>query len=76
MSPYEINVLLHYHCHAHDYEDVERNPPVWRPTIEGLIRDGLIEKSTTANYRITEKGRFYVIEGLCQVPVPVQTWRF
>ncbi len=76
MSPYEIDVLLWYHCRCVDHPDRLRVPPVWNPTIEKFFRDGLITHSENKElaYELTEKGHFYVTEGLCKVPLPVSEW--
>lgn len=77
MTPYEIDVLLHYHTRSTDHPDYVRNPPVWRPTIQRFVEDGLLSDIPIDDqcYRITDKGRFYVEEGLCKVPLPEQAWR-
>ena len=79
MTPYDIGVLLHYHCTMHDHPDLERNPPIWRPSIQWFLEERLLESTVggadDAAYRITERGRFYVDNGLCEVPLPVQEWR-
>jgi hypothetical protein len=78
MSPYEIEVMLFYYCRTVDHEDVSRNPPVWRPTIEdflcqGLLRNRLDNDTRDACYFITDRGRAYV-EHLCSVSIPVCKW--
>lgn len=77
MTPYEINVLLHYHYSTVDHPDMFSNPPIWRPTIDAFIVAGLIKIALVdkRQYHITEKGRMYVDDGLCQVPLPVASWR-
>lgn len=62
MSPYEIEVLLHYYCRASDHDDIHKNPPIWRPTIERFIADGLLIESLGGDqwrrtYRLTERGK-------------------
>ena len=78
MTPYEIGIMLHYHCSPDDYHDM--TAPIFRGTMDRFIADGLIEPATPASpynvtYKITAKGRYYVSEGLCKVPLPVNTWR-
>lgn len=77
MSPYEIQVLLWYHWSPRDHEDMTSNPPIWKPTIEMFRDQGLLEfcKSGQRCYDLTERGTFYVTEGLCKVPLPVSKWR-
>lgn len=78
MSPYEIGVLLHYYSSACDHDDIHKNPPIWRPTIEKFIADGLLESPGHDHwhrtYRLTERGKFYVVEGLCAIPLPTHKW--
>lgn len=82
MCPYAIEILLWYYSRCSDHPDIVRNPPVWRQTIEPFLERDLL---TTDRYRavsfrdvqiyhITERGQFYVTEGLCKVPLPVPRW--
>jgi len=77
VTPYEIEIILHYFCFgSKDHPDISRNPPVWRPTIDGLCSSGIlacVEGLTDVAYRITEKGAAYV-EHVCAVQVPVCKW--
>lgn len=74
MSPYEIGILLWYHCRPTDHEDIQRNPPVWRPTIERFIADELLVTATgDTAYAMTERGHAYV-RALCSVPLPEHAW--
>lgn len=77
MSPYEIELLLWYHCRPMDHEDMGRNPPVWQPTIQRFKQLELLEDDPRGNqaYRLTERGHFYVTDGLCKVELPVHEWR-
>lgn len=81
MSPYEIHLLLHYYCRAEDHPDMQRNPPVWRPTIEAFLAADMLrvvpvdEQNLTYPmcYGLTSRGRFYV-EALQRVPRPESRW--
>jgi hypothetical protein len=87
VTPYEIGILLHYYCRCDDHEDMHRNPPVWRTTIERFIEDGLLractaeeERQRAANktyvpqyYRATERLHAYC-DALRTVPLPRQVW--
>lgn len=80
MTPYEIGVLLHYYCRAEDHEDIDRQPPVWRPTIlafkaEGLLRDAVPDERNGGNltFTVTERGKAFC-EALQRVPLPIQKW--
>lgn len=81
MTPYEIDVLLWYHCRALDHPDMERNPPVWRPTITGFMEERLVRRVEVSEqnptyprcYSLTDRGRAYA-ESLQRVPLPVAAW--
>ena len=76
MTPYEIDILLHYYSRAEDHEDIHRKPPIWQPTLRRFLDDELLQP--TANgadviYAISERGTAYV-EALQRIPLPVQIW--
>lgn len=75
MTPYEIDVLLHYYCRAVDHPDMERNPPVWKPTILQFVGEGLLAVATSKGmcYSLTERGQAYV-DALQRVPLPRSAW--
>jgi hypothetical protein len=76
MTPYEIEVMLWYYCRCEDHEDMSRNPPVWRPTIDQFMRDGMLVAGSDRNdmcYSITERGKAYV-DHLCAVQIPICKW--
>lgn len=81
MTPYEIGILLHYYASARDPIECkfDMRAPMWRPTIDAFIKDlGLMELERSEmprTYRLTDKGRVYVEQGLMQVPLPIQSWR-
>ena len=75
MTIYEMGILMHYHCRCIDHEDLDRQPPVWKPTIEDFLRRGLLIGISGGNmrYNITERGRVYV-KALERVPLPEPSW--
>jgi hypothetical protein len=81
MTPYEIGVMLHYYVSATDHEDAERNPPIWRPTIQRFLDDGLLkfvapderDQRYPTTYAITDRGRVYCYS-LQLVELPVAVW--
>ena len=76
MTPYEIDIVLWYYVRVGDHPDIQRNPPVWRPTVDGFIDNGLLLISKgrmDVVYVLSERGRAYV-EALQRVRLPVQTW--
>lgn len=76
MTPYEIDVMLHYYTRVNDHECVVTNPPVWRGTVEAFLELGLLALAVQPSdvcYRITERGKAYCGH-LCAVQVPVCKW--
>lgn len=78
MNPYEIAVLLHYYVKCTDHPDIERTPPIWRPTIErfqslDLLKVGI--EGAERVYDLTDRGRVY-IEKLLTIPLPEQSWGY
>lgn len=80
MTPYEINILLHYYACAADPhpEKIDMSARMWGHTIDRFIDLGLIEKDRSEcsmrSWRLTDKGRVYVDEGICAVPLPEPKW--
>src|SRR5687768_9167382 len=79
VSPYEINVILHYYSRVGDHDDMERNPPGWGQTMALFTDNGLIRRAVYRDerhprcYELTERGTAYC-EALQRVPLPVQVW--
>ena len=79
MTPFEIDILLHYYGRAGDSDVVRRNPPIWLETRTRFIADGLLELLTDppdefgSTYRLTERGHAYC-DGIQRVPLPRQRW--
>lgn len=75
MTNYELSVLVHYFGWCSDHPDIVENPPIWRPTIDRLRREGLLtttgpEVSLRGTvYELTERGRLHV-ENVLAVPFP------
>lgn len=80
MTPYEIDILLHYYTRTTDHPDYHNPPPIWESTIQMFWREGLLRHNTHAGmarvYELTERGIVYVREGLCCVPLPTWAVRF
>lgn len=76
MSPYQINILLHYHCIPGDDPMRDKSPNFWDRTVGELVALGLMERCDTGrqSYQLTDRGTFYVEDGICRVPLPLQTF--
>lgn len=68
-TPLQINMLIHYHISPDQYELVKDNG-VRNCQANQLVECGLLKK-TSDGFDITQRGSFYVTEGLCKVPLPV-----
>ena len=76
MTPYEISILLHYHTRRGDPEDI--STPIGPMTTDYFVTFGLLERrvgDARQRFKITEKGNFYVTDGLGKVPLPEHVWR-
>lgn len=73
MTPFEIDILLWYATRGIDHKVVEIEPPIWPETRDDFIANGLLVRSISTAYKITDKGRAY-IKYLCEVPIPVCKW--
>jgi hypothetical protein len=78
MTPYEIDLLLWYYARAEDHPDVERQPPIFQPTLEAFIAAQVLEPEqgwdgTGPAYKLTARGRAYCA-ALQRVPLPESTW--
>ena len=77
MTPFELSILLHYYSCRSEAEEVLRNPPILKETMDGLVDNQLLERivptdSATASFRLTERG-FVFVEHVCALPLPM--WR-
>jgi hypothetical protein len=74
MTPYQIDVLVHYYARCEDHPDLARNPPAWRIAVREFTEQGLMREGTDGmSYSLTERGTAYV-DALQRVPLPVQIW--
>ena len=75
MSPYEIEILLHYYACLDDHPQMYSPPPIWRDTINWFLQNQLLQdngKADDAAYKITERGNV-LIRAMCALPLPVWT---
>ena len=78
MTPLDIELLLHYHCRACDFERLDA--PAVRESLDHFLREGILRSRSEADgaaypasYIVTEKG-FVLVQALCATPYPVQRW--
>ena len=78
MTPFELDILLHYYGHADDHPVVNARPPIWEGTLEAFLSEGLLEgilkTEHGATIRLTDRGRAY-IDYVLAVPLPVRCWK-
>lgn len=76
MSPFEITILLHYYTTPGVDVKTSADPMFCIGTMQKLVHRGLLmhSRGVEREFELTEKGQFYVREGLCQVPLPVSTF--
>lgn len=77
MTPFEIDILMHYFARGGDHAVVRSNPPIWPETRDMFLREGLLAVAEPndlgATYEITERGTVYA-RALTTVPLPKQVW--
>lgn len=78
MTPFEIDILLHYATRRGDHPAIHNPPPIWRDTIAKFINEGLLAHNQSGigsdvTYIATERLLVYA-EALQSVPLPVQKW--
>lgn len=77
MTPFEIDILLHYATTRGDHMHMFNPPPIWRETMDRFIELGLLERGSgvagDACYVKTARLEAYA-EALQRVPLPVQQW--
>lgn len=73
MTPYEINLLLHFHCCVGPWP--RKDAPLYRPTVDRMFSDGLIQQTPhlESDYETTERGKA-MVKHLCAVQLPVCQW--
>lgn len=85
MTCYEMGIMIHYYTTPLDHPDIERNPPIWRPTITAFLDTDLLQlrdqaepeeiRTAESCYVITDRGRAYV-ERLRTIGLPEQSWGY
>ena len=78
MTPFEIDILLHYYVSPDRHRVEIDNPPIWRETRQWFLDNDLLRHreptiKSDASYEVTERGKAW-IEHVCSLPLPVATW--
>jgi len=79
MTPFELDILLHYYVSPAPHRVEYDNPPIWADTRSWFLREGLLEPADKldkekhgGSYCATERAKV-LIEHICSLPLPV--WR-
>ena len=78
MTPFELEVLMHYYVTPAPHRVELENPPVWAAMRDWFIAEDLLKARTErtrgdGTYLVTERGAAYV-EHVLQTPLPLQKW--
>lgn len=79
MTPFELDILLHYYGHADDHSVMFDNPPIWTATRDAFKAEELLgerpagKSGSDSLYYLTDRGKAY-IEAVLAVPLPVSRW--
>lgn len=76
MTPFEIDILMHYLTRANDYRDGDFSAPILPATMQSFVDQGLMTEEpedSSRRFNLTERGIAYC-ESLQCVPLPVQRW--
>lgn len=72
MTPLQIEMLLHFHCHTDPWPRLDA--PACSEAFRMFQQEKLIETPTNIDRPVlTERGRAYVAF-LCMLPMPLATW--
>lgn len=78
MTPFRLDVLMHYFVRAGDHEAMD-TAPIWAETVCWMMFEGLLRERTQyesrrdEKYVITPRGEAHC-RSLLEVPLPVQIW--
>ncbi len=73
MTPFELDILLHYYACCDDHPVVLNNPPIWWETRQWMLDEGLlVVANAISSYKIGERGKV-LIDHITNLPLPV--WR-
>lgn len=71
MTPFEIDILLHFHTTPTDYPN--RNSALYSSIVDIFLKNGLIVEDSAGLYFTTARGVAHV-QQLCSLPWPVSQW--
>lgn len=77
MTPLTIEIILHYFCFPGDKKGLDYQAPAVLETFKFLVKERILFPDHSidgGSYVITDRGRVFVKEGLCKVPLPVHCW--
>ena len=72
MTPFELDILLHYYAQATEHPVVFENPPIWAETRNRLLDEGLLVKAPSdygATYKTGARANV-LIEHIINLPLP------
>lgn len=76
MTPLVLEIIIHYYYSPRQYRNGDFFAPAVREAIKYFCENELLLCVRKEQYIITDKGKFYVEEGLCQVPLPEEVSGF
>lgn len=71
MTPYKIEILLHYHCTGESFGRMDA--PVFRATMDEFVDEGIFEIQCGQYTPVRAAIECYV-NALLTVPLPRKTW--
>ena len=73
MTPFEIQMLIHYHCTDDPFPHL--NSPAGKEAADKLVAAGILYRSTEngALARVPQAMDLY-IQALCDIPLPKKVW--
>lgn len=77
MTPFELDILLHYYCKGDDHNVVVENPSIWPETRKWFLDNDLLRLATDiekqlgheSTYRTTNRANI-LIEHILDLPLP------
>ena len=73
MTPFEFDILLHYHCIATDHRACVDNVPIWPQTRDWMLKEGLLvtpSRMGSRTYDLGPRGEVF-IQAALNLPLPV-----